>query len=49
MVILLGGITGDLQVNNSDFRHPLKTSYGGKEALLKIEKLRENPKQNPNV
>ena len=43
MVILSGGITGDLQLNNTDLHHPLKASYRKKEAASVIEKLRENP------
>ena len=42
-MILPGGITGDLQVNDTDLHHPLKASYREKEAALLIEKLRENP------
>ena len=42
-MILPGGITEDLQVNNTDLHHPLKASYREKEAVLMIEKLRENP------
>ena len=42
-MILSGGITGDLQLNNTDLHHPLKASYRKKEAASVIEKLRENP------
>ena len=48
LVILPGGITGDLQVNYTDLHHPLKTSYHEKEAALMIEKLRENPDKIPS-
>ena len=40
LVILPRDKTGDLQVNNRDLHHPMKTSYHGKEAFLMIEKLR---------
>ena len=48
LVILPGGITGDLQVNDTDLHHPLKTSYREKETALMIEKLRENPDKIPS-
>ena len=47
LVILPGGITGDLQVNDADVHHPLKSSYREKESLLMIEKLQENPDTIP--
>ena len=48
LVILPGGITGDLQVNDTDLHHSLKTSYREKEAALMIDKLRENPDKVPS-
>ena len=48
LVILPGGITGDLQVNDTDLYHPLKASYREKEAALMIEKLQENPDKIPS-
>ena len=36
LVILPGGITGDLQVNDTDLHHPLKAPYREKEATLMI-------------
>ena len=47
MVIVPGGITGDLQVNSAALSHPLKTSYRGKETLLMIEKSEEHPNKVP--
>ena len=41
LVIPPRGITGDLQVNDTDPHHPLKTLYREKEALLMIEKLKK--------
>ena len=43
LVILPGGITGDLQVNDTDLHYTLRASYREKEVALMIEKLRENP------
>ena len=43
MVILPGGITGDLQVNETDFHYSLITTYREKDTLLMIEKLRKYP------
>ena len=48
LVILLGGITGDLQVNDTDVCHPFKPSRREKELLLMIEKLQENPEKIPS-
>ena len=47
-MILPGGITGDLQVNDTDLHHSLKASYLEKEGALMIEKLRENPDKIPS-
>ena len=48
LVILPGGKTRDLQVNDTDLHHPLKASYREKEAALMIEKLRVNPDKIPS-
>ena len=48
LVILPGGITGDLQVNDTDLHHSLKASHRQKEAALMIEKVRENPDKIPS-
>ena len=47
-MILPGGITGDLQVNDTDLHHPLKVSYREKETALMIERLRENSDKIPS-
>ena len=47
LVILPGGITGDLQVNDTDLHHPLKTLYREKESALMIDLLTENPGKIP--
>ena len=49
LVILPGGTTGDLPVNDTDLHHPLKTSYREKEATLMIEKLRKHPDKIPSL
>ena len=48
LVILPGGITGVLQVNDTNLHHPLKASYHDEEAALMIEKLKENPDKIPS-
>lgn len=42
-----GGITGDLQVNDTDLHSPLKKSYRDKEMALMLEQLRANPEKIP--
>ena len=48
LVILPGGITGDLQVNDTDLHHPLKSAYREKESELMIKKLRDDPSKIPS-
>ena len=48
LFFLHGDITGDLQVNDTDLYHPLKTSYREKEALLMTNKLRKYPDKIPS-
>ena len=48
LIVMGGGITGDLQVNDTDMHHPLKEAYREKESSLMIEKLRENPEKIPS-
>ena len=38
----------DLQVNDTDLHHPLKSLYHDKESLLMIEKLKANPEKIPS-
>ena len=38
-VYIGGGITGDIQVNDTHFHHPLKAAYREKEQRLMLEKL----------
>ena len=48
LVILPGGITGDLQVNDTDLHHPLKSAYREKESELMIKKLQDDPNKIPS-
>ena len=48
LVILPGGITGNLQVNDTDLHHPLKTSHREKKATLMTENLRKHPDKIPS-
>ena len=48
LIILPGGITGDLQVNDTDLHYDLKSPYRQKESLLMIAKLRSNPSNIPS-
>ena len=38
LIIMGGGITGDIQVNDTDLHHPLKTIYCNKESNLVVDK-----------
>ena len=49
LVILPGGITGDLQVNNTDMHCPFKALYRDKESALMIQKLQEHPNKVPSL
>ena len=49
LVILPGGITGDLQVSDANLHYSLKTSHREKQALLIIERLRENSDKIPSA
>ena len=42
-----GGITGDMQINDTDIHRPLKQNYRRHEQELMIEKLRDNPAKIP--
>ena len=42
-----GGITGDIQINDTDLHAPLKKEYREREMKLMIEKLRKDPKKIP--
>ena len=42
-----GGITGDVQINDTDLHSPLKSKYREKEMALMLEQLREHPGKIP--
>ena len=43
--IIIGGKTGDVHDNDTDFPHPLKTNYRKLEMELMLEKLRQHPER----
>ena len=43
LVLIGGGITGDIQINDTAFHGPLKAKYRDKEANLMLEKLQDHP------
>ena len=47
-VLLGGGITGDIQVNDTHQHHRLKTEYRKRETQLMMEQLRDNPNKIPS-
>ena len=46
-VIVGGGVTGDIQINDIDLYSPLKAKYRELEQLLMIDQLKANPKKIP--
>ena len=48
LVNIGSGITGDIQVNDTDYHHPLKQEYRREEMLLMVQKLQENPSKIPS-
>ena len=47
LVCLEGGITGDVQVNDTHLHHPLKQEYRKSENQLMMDQLRANPEKIP--
>ena len=47
LVCIGGGITGDIQVNDTHVHHLLKTGYRERESALMLEQLTENPQKIP--
>ena len=47
LVIIGGGVTGDIQINDTDLHSPLKAKYRELEQLLMIDQLKANPKKIP--
>ena len=46
-VIIGGGVTGDIQVNDTDLHSPLKAKYRELEQSLMMQQLKPNPKKIP--
>ena len=46
-VIIGGGVTGEIQINDTDLHSPLKAKYRELEQLLMIDRLKSNSKQIP--
>ena len=46
-VIIVGGVTGDIQVNDTDLHSPLKAKYRELEQSLMMQQLKANPKKIP--
>lgn len=46
-VIIGGGVTGDIQINDTDLHSKLKAKYRELEQLLMIDQLKSNPKKIP--
>ena len=46
-VIIGGGVTGDIQINDTDLHSPLKAKYRELEQLLITDQLKANPKKIP--
>ena len=46
-VIIGGGVTGDIQINDTDLHSPLKAKYRELEELLIIDRLKSNSKKIP--
>ena len=43
LVMIGGGITGDIQINDTHFHGPLKAKYREREMTLMLEKLENQP------
>ena len=48
LVLIGGGITGDIQINDTHFHGPLKARYREKEMKKMLEKLESNPDKIPS-
>ena len=43
LVLIGGGITGDIQINDTDIHAPLKSKYRELETTLMLKKLEDHP------
>ena len=48
LICIGGGVTGDVQVNDTHYHHALKKEYREKEAALMLKQLEENPHKVPS-
>ena len=48
LTVMDGGITSDLQVNDTDYHRPLKSKYRNLERNFKIKLLTEKPNRIPS-
>ena len=48
LIIIGGGVTGDIQLNDTHIHAPLKAAYRQKESALMIEKLKKDPSKVPS-
>ena len=48
LIIIGGGVTGDIQLNDTHIHGPLKAAYRKKESALMYEKLKKDPEQIPS-
>ena len=48
LVVIGGGITGDVQINDTDYLHHLKTLYRNLEMKLMLEQLEKDPTKIPS-
>jgi hypothetical protein len=47
LIVIGGGVTGDVQINDTDLHVPLKAKYRKLEMQSMIKQLRDAPKKNP--
>ena len=48
LIVIGGGITGDVQVNDTSYYRSVKTAYRNLEMQLKLDLLRQDPKKIPS-
>ena len=48
LIVIGGGITGDIQTNNTDYHRPLKSHYRENEMTLMVDQLKEDPNKIPS-
>ena len=48
LIVIGGGITGDVQVNDTSYHRPVKTAYRNLEMQLMLDLLKQDPKKIPS-